>query len=106
MGNFTIVILVSGNIGTVSGPFSVREVVHKVDLILMYLQNIQHLTLWKLAWLIGLCKWPTLSCANDFFACHSANNIITLSLTYNCIISTLEAYSYLFTLHFWTQNTS
>lgn len=45
MGNFTIVILVSGNIGTVSGPFSVHEVVHKVDLILMYLQNIQHLTL-------------------------------------------------------------
>lgn len=45
MGNFTIVILVSGNIDTVSGPFSVHEVVHKVDLILMYLQNIQHLTL-------------------------------------------------------------
>ena len=45
MGNFTIVILVSGNIGTVSGPFSVHEVVPKVDLILMYLQNIQHLTL-------------------------------------------------------------
>ena len=42
MGNFTIVILVSGNIGTVPGPFSVHEVVHKVDLILMYFQNIQH----------------------------------------------------------------
>lgn len=41
MGNFIIVILVSGNIGTVSGPFSVHEVVHKVDLILMYFQNIQ-----------------------------------------------------------------
>ena len=46
MANFTIVILVSGNIGTVSGPFSVHEVVHyKVNLILMYFQNIQHLTL-------------------------------------------------------------
>ena len=44
------------------------------------------------------------SCANDFFACHSANNIKTLSLTDNCIISPLEAYSYLFTLLFLDPN--